>query len=78
VVKQKVAADRDREEEKKETDEDGWTTEQQRQMEAGMKSVDPKMPTKERWVAIAELVEGKTPKECFERYKSIVAKLKSK
>ena len=43
-----------------------------------MKTVDPKLPTKEKWIAIAELVDGKTPKECFERYKSIVAKLKDK
>ena len=43
-----------------------------------MKTVDPKLPTKEKWIAIAELVDGKTPKDCFERYKSIVAKLKDK
>lgn len=43
-----------------------------------MKTVPASVPTKERWVKIAELVDGKTPKECFERYKEIVAKLKAK
>ena len=34
------------------------------------------MPTKERWIKIAEKVEGKSAKECFERFKEIVAHLK--
>ena len=46
-------------------------------MEQGMKKFPGSMPTKERWIAIAELVEGKTAKECFERFKQIVAKLKA-
>ena len=43
-----------------------------------MKDVPSSVPTKERWIKIAEKVEGKTAKECFTRFKSIVAKLKSK
>lgn len=35
------------------------------------------MATKERWIAIAGDVEGKSAKECFARFKSIVAKLKA-
>lgn len=46
-------------------------------MEAGMKQFPGSLPTKERWVKIAECVDGKTPKECFERFKDIVAKLKA-
>jgi isopropylmalate/homocitrate/citramalate synthase len=46
-------------------------------MEAGMKSFPASLPTKERWIKIAETVEGKTPKQCFDRFKSIVAKLKA-
>lgn len=55
----------------------GWTNAQQSQMEKGMKEFPGSLPTKERWVKIAEVVDGKTAKECFERYKSIVAKMKA-
>lgn len=58
-------------------DAEGWTNAQQAQMEAAMKQFPGSMPTKERWIAIADLVEGKTAKECFTRYKNIVAKLKA-
>jgi len=33
--------------------------------------------TKERFIQIAEMVEGKTAKECFERFKLIVNRLKT-
>ena len=46
-------------------------------MENGMNQVPGSVPAKERWIKIAEYVEGKSPKECFERYKEIVAKLKA-
>lgn len=59
------------------TDADGWTGEQQKAMEAAMKSFPSSMATKERWIAIAETVEGKTAKDCFTRFKGIVAKLKA-
>ncbi len=42
-----------------------------------MKAVPASVPTKERWIKIAELVDDKTPKECFERFKTIVARLKA-
>lgn len=42
-----------------------------------MKDVPPSVPTKERWTRIAGLVEGKTAKECFERFKEICARLKA-
>ena len=42
-----------------------------------MKKFPGSMPTKERWIAIAELVENKSAKECFTRFKSIVAKIKA-
>jgi len=58
-------------------DDDGWSGEQQAQMEAGMKEVPSSLPTKERWIKIAEQVDGKTPKECFIRFRAIVAKLKA-
>jgi len=34
------------------------------------------MPVKERWIKVAEGVEGKSAKECYERYKEICAQLK--
>jgi hypothetical protein len=43
-----------------------------------MKDVPANVPTKERWVKIAELVDGKSAKECYERFKDIVSKLKAK
>ena len=46
-------------------------------MEAGMKKFPGSIPTKERWVKIAEEVDGKTAKECYTRFKEICAKLKS-
>ena len=52
-------------------------SEQLVQMEAAMKKFPSSMATKERWIAIAELVDDKSAKECFTRFKSIVAKLKA-
>ena len=45
-------------------------------MEEGMKRFGPKMNTKERWISISEVVEGKTPKECFARFKELCDKAK--
>ena len=41
-----------------------------------MRNFPSSMPVKERWVKIAETVEDKTAKECYERFKEICAKLK--
>jgi hypothetical protein len=46
-------------------------------MEKGMKELPASVATKERWIKIAEGVDGKTAKECFTRYKELVAKAKS-
>jgi DnaJ family protein C protein 2 len=53
-----------------------WSAEQQKQLEAGMRQHPGTMPVKERWIKIAEGVEGKSAKECYERYKEICAQLK--
>ena len=47
-------------------------------MEAGMREVPASVPTKERWIKIAEKVDGKTAKECFTRFKELCAKAKQK
>ena len=41
-----------------------------------MREFPGSMPVKERWIKIAEKVEGKSAKECYERFKEIVALLK--
>ena len=58
-------------------DADVWTNEQQKQMENGMKEIPASVPTKERWIQIAEGVDGKTAKECFARFKELCAKAKA-
>ena len=42
-----------------------------------MKEVPSSVPVKERWIKIAEGVEGKTAKECYARFKELVAKTKA-
>lgn len=56
---------------------DIWTNDQQKGMEKGMREVPASVPTKERWIKIAEGVEGKTAKECFTRFKELCAKTKA-
>jgi hypothetical protein len=53
-----------------------WSTEQQKQLEDGMREFPASMAPKERWVSIAKSVTDKLPRECFERFKFIVAQLK--
>ena len=55
---------------------DFWSNAQQGQMEKGMREVPASVVTKERWLKIAEGVEGKTAKECFTRFKELCAKAK--
>lgn len=42
-----------------------------------MKDFATNLPVKERWIKIAGNIEGKTAKECYERFKEICEKLKS-
>lgn len=64
------------EEKKSEPSPQAWSNEQQKQLEAGMREFPGSIPVKERWIKIAEKVDGKTPKECYERFKEIVALVK--
>jgi hypothetical protein len=43
-----------------------------------MKRFGPKFPTKERFESISAIVDGKSAKECFIRFKEICASLKKK
>lgn len=58
--------------------EDGWSQEQQKQLEAGLVRHPASMEKNERWKAIAEGVQGKTKKQCIERYKALRAALQQK
>lgn len=42
-----------------------------------MREVPATVATKERWIKIAEGVDGKTAKECFTRFKELCAKAKA-
>jgi hypothetical protein len=46
-------------------------------MENGMKEVPASVATKERWLKIAEGVEGKSAKMCYMRFRELVAKAKA-
>jgi len=70
-------AKREIEEEQKKSGGEVWTRAQQQQLEKGMREVPASLPTKERWIKIAESVDGKTPKECFGRFKELCAKAKA-
>jgi hypothetical protein len=43
-----------------------------------MREFPATLAPKERWMKIAEKVGSKAPRECFERFKFIVAQLKKK
>jgi hypothetical protein len=55
-----------------------WSLEQQKQLEDGMREFPATIAPKERWIKIGGVVTDKKPKECFERFKFIVAQLKNK
>ena len=46
-----------------------WNADQQLQLEFALKKYPASMDKVERWNAIAEEVDGKSRKECVERYK---------
>ena len=54
--------------------EDTWSLTQQKQLETLLKLTDSKDP--ERWDKIAKAVEGKTKKQCIQRYKQLVQMIK--
>ena len=54
-----------------------WTNQQQKQLEFGMREVPATIAAKERWIKIAESVDGKTAKECFVRFRELCAKTKA-
>ena len=59
-------------------DKEKWTQEQQKQLENAIKTTSAKLPPKERWTKIAELVDGKSMSDCVKRFKEIKEKMKNK
>ncbi|KAI6192611.1 DnaJ-like protein subfamily C member 2 [Aphelenchoides fujianensis] len=51
-----------------------WTAAQQKQLESALKTTDSK--DAQRWEKIAEQVDGKTKKQCMQRYKKLVQMVK--
>jgi DnaJ homolog subfamily C member 2 len=50
---------------------DGWTAEQDQQLQSGLANFPASMDKNERWDAIARGVPGKSKKECVQRFKTI-------
>lgn len=49
--------------------EDIWSEEQQKALEVSLKKYPSSLPANDRWSSISKDVEGKTKKQCVERYK---------
>ena len=64
--------------ENKQTCGDAWSDEQDRQLQEGLKTYPATMDKNERWTFIAKGVDGKSKKECVERFKAIRAAIKNK
>ena len=50
---------------------DIWTQAQQQKLEAALKEFSSAIEPQERWTKISSRVEGKTKKQCVERFKEI-------
>ena len=50
---------------------DAWTQAQQQKLESALKEFPTSMEPQERWMKIAGRVEGKTKKQCVDRFKEI-------
>ena len=53
-----------------------WTAEQQQDFEQALRSVPQELDPQERWARIAELVPGRTKRECVARFKELRAACK--
>lgn len=56
----------------------GWTVEQDQQLQSALGKYPSSMDKNERWTKIAEEVQGKSKKDCVERFKTIRDAIKAK
>lgn len=57
---------------------DGWTVEQDQQLQSGLAKYSASMDKNERWTKIAQEVTGKSKKDCVQRFKTIREAIKAK
>ena len=62
----------------KDNNSNGWTPEQDQQLQKGLSTYPPSMEKNQRWSSIANGVTGKSKKECVIRFKEIRNALKAK
>lgn len=55
-----------------------WSEDQQKALEEALRTYPKSIPAKQRWTKISAVVEGKSPKDCLERFKYIVTLMKKK
>lgn len=60
------------------TQEDVWSEDQQKALEAALKKFPSSLPANERWTNIGNEVPGKTKKQCVDRYKYLSSLIKKK
>jgi DnaJ family protein C protein 2 len=59
-------------------DDDGWTADQDAKLQEGLAKFPASLDKNERWDSIAKCVEGKSKKDCVDRFKAIREALKNK
>lgn len=59
------------------TDVDVWTDQQQLALETALKTYPSTLSANERWTKISSEVQGKTKKQCVDRYKYLSTLLKN-
>jgi len=55
---------------------DGWSADQQKQLEKALRDFPASLDKNERWSSIADAVSGKTKRDCVARFKELRAALK--
>ena len=58
--------------------EDDWSERQQKEFEAALKKYPSSLSANERWSSISNCVDGKTKKQCVDRYKYLSSLIKKK
>jgi DnaJ family protein C protein 2 len=59
-------------------EEENWSDEQQKSLEFALKKFPASLPANERWSCISNEVQGKTKKQCVDRYKYLSSMIRKK